>query len=71
MKPQTYIYYLEAVVLSLLAERQDVNADILSVDKHPSFNGCSFSPYIVLDEIAKHRGEKHNEEVRTIKARCH
>lgn len=56
MKPETYVYYLEAVVLSLLAERPDPDARIQSTDtKDPSLRGTSFSPYNVMERIARHR----------------
>lgn len=56
MTPETYVYYLEAVVLSLLAERPDPDARIVSTDTaHPSLRDTSFSPYNVREKIAEHR----------------
>lgn len=50
LKPDSYVKYLEAVVLSLLAERKR-DGEIWSVDNAPSFAGVSFSPYNVRAEI--------------------
>ena len=58
MNPVTYAIYLETVVLSLLAERPDQNADITGIrnDEHPSFrDGGSFSPYAIKESIERAR----------------
>ena len=61
MKPETYVVYLETVVLSLLAERQNPDSDITSIpnDEHPSFRDVGrFSPYIIKESIERARRER-------------
>ncbi len=56
MKTEAYISYLETVVISLLAERKG-NHDIICNDKaaDPFFQGFSFSPINIMEEINKER----------------
>ena len=59
MTNMTYVLYLEALVLSLLDERPDQDAEIKSTDpSHPSWDpahGITFAPILVRECIAKHR----------------
>jgi hypothetical protein len=54
--PNTYVRYLEAVVLSLLAERPEKFKDIVCVDDVCScLDPMTFSPLNIFEEIDRQR----------------
>lgn len=57
MKKDSYLIYLETLVVSLLAERKKKEADIVDADPQapPFAKGFTFSPILVKEEIAKQR----------------
>lgn len=56
MRSESYTEYLEVLVLSLMAERKNPNADIVSVDReHPSTTDVTFAPHNVQHEISVQR----------------
>lgn len=59
LKKESYIEYLEEVVMSLLEERNS-DDDLVSAEytKHPSFKDCTFSIYNIKNQIKKQRGSK-------------
>lgn len=60
MDKDTYIEYLETVVISLLNERNTLD-DLPSTDKNapPFAKGFTFSPINIIELINKKRSEKH------------
>jgi hypothetical protein len=64
LTPNTYIQYLEALVLSLLAERPE-NKDIVFVDDtHPSWEpGTTFAPYNVKEQIEEQREAREEAKI--------
>ena len=64
LSSQTYVQYLEGIVLSLLAERDD-DKDIVSVDHtHPSWSPpTTFSVFLVRDQIKQQRKRREEHEL--------
>jgi hypothetical protein len=59
MNKETYITYLEEVILSLLTERTEPEADIVSTSELPQLKGYTISPYNLRKEISKHSFPVH------------
>lgn len=55
LSQKSYIEYLESVVLSLLAERDDLEKDIPIIDKNSIMFGYSVSPINLNLEIKDQR----------------
>lgn len=51
MKTESYIEYLETLVLSLLHERGTDDDIVITDTENPSFKGCTFSPLLAKMRI--------------------
>lgn len=59
---ESYMRYLEALVVSLIAERIDQDADIVSADDDfPPCTDTTFAPMLIRQEITEHRAERRNK----------
>lgn len=54
MSESSYVVYLETVLLSLMAERED-EFEIQAISDDPSYDGYSFSSINIKEEINRHR----------------
>lgn len=61
LSEKSYTEYLESVVLSLLAERKDPNADIPIIDKESIMCGFEVSPISLGFEIRDQREKRLNK----------
>lgn len=63
MTDESYVEYLEHCVLSLL--QLHGTQDVPSVNtEHPSFKGASFSPFNMVEQIGRKRGERGATELK-------
>lgn len=60
MSPETYITYLEDIILALFAEK-NAEFSLEMKSKHPSFDGFSFSSINVKEEISRQRDMRASE----------